>query len=168
MRRVLPGLLALLAALTGCSSAGGHGQLRLDGSPRVFDVAGDVRSVDVSARTLTLGSGRTLVLRRDLQVVSTYTGAAVPVANTPGHFVEVGLRGKDVAWIAVVSSVVGNPPVATYTGVFKRFTSHVDAVFSDGTVLRLASRPSRVPPAGATVQATINARRGVVTDLRPA
>jgi hypothetical protein len=57
-----------------------------------------------------------------------------------GQYVQLGLNGKKVAWMAGIGVVVRGsaPPVVYYNGVFLR-RENDRAIFRDGTVLELAA-----------------------------
>jgi hypothetical protein len=131
-------LLLLAGALTfvGCSKGGGE-HLVLDGRPRVPDVEGVVEKI--SFEQITLDGGRSYGVRKDLQSFSTYDLAAVPMLHRLGQYVQLGLDGKKVAWMAMIGEVVRGaaPPVVYYNGVLVRLDGD-RAIFRDGTVLQLA------------------------------
>ena len=109
----------------------------LDGRPRIPDVEGVVEQV--SFEKITLDGGRSYGVRKDLQSFSTYDLAAVPMLQRSGQYVQLGLDGKAVAWMAMIGEVVegGAAPVVYYNGVLLRLEDD-RAVFRDGTVLQLA------------------------------
>ncbi len=131
-------LLLLAGALTlaGCSKDD-RDRLVLDGRPRLPDVEGVVEQV--SFEKITLDGGRSYGVRKDLQSFSTYDLAAVPMLQRAGQYVQLGLDGKKVAWMAMIGEVVegAGPPVVYYNGVLLRLEGD-RAIFRDGTVLRLA------------------------------
>jgi hypothetical protein len=127
-------VLLLAASLAGCSGGDGD-RLVLDGRPRHPDAEGVVTAV--SLERLTLDGDRSWPLRRDLQSFSTYDLGAVPVLQRQGQYVQVGLRDKEVAWVAGIGVVVaGQRPVVFYNGHLLRIDKG-RAIFRDGTVLRL-------------------------------
>ena len=115
----------------------GAERLVLDGRPRVPDVEGVVEQI--SFERITLDGGRSYEVRKDLQSFSTYDLAAVPMLHRLGQYVQLGLSGKKVAWMAGIGVVVrgAGPPVVYYNGVLVRLDGD-RAIFRDGTVLRLA------------------------------
>jgi len=131
-------LLLLAGALTlgGCSK-GGSDRLVLDGRPRFPDAEGVVEKI--SFEQITLDGGRSYGVREDLQSFSTYDLAAVPMLHRLGQYVQLGLDGKKVAWMAMIGEVVRGaaPPVVYYNGVLVRLDGD-RAIFRDGTVLQLA------------------------------
>ena len=129
-------LLAGALLLAGCAKSDSH-RLVLDGRPRPPDAEGVVEKI--SFESVTLDGGRTFEVRKDLQSFSTYDLAAVPMLQRLGQYVQLGLDGKKVAWMAMIGGVVrgGATPVVYYNGVLVRIDGD-RATFRDGTVLRLA------------------------------
>jgi hypothetical protein len=123
--------------LAGCSKSDGR-RLVLDGRPRIPDAEGVVEQI--SFDRVTLDGGRSYGVRRDLQSFSTYDLAAVPMLHRLGQYVQLGLNGKRVAWMAGIGVVVraAAPPVVYYNGVLLRRDGG-RAIFRDGTVLQLAA-----------------------------
>ena len=156
-------VLLLAAVLSGCSGGDGD-RLVLDGRPRYPDAEGVVRAVTLER--LTLDGNRSWPLRRDLQSFSTYDLGATPVLQRQGHYVQVGLRGKEVAWVAGIGVVVaGERPVVFYNGHLLRIEKG-RAIFRDGTVLRLAAGVRSPSPEG-TVRAEIDPAAHRVRNLVP-
>ena len=129
-------LVAGLLLLSGCAKRHDE-RLVLDGRPRIPDVEGVVEQI--SFDRVTLDSGRSFPVQKDLQSFSTYDLAAVPMLHRLGQYVQLGLNGKKVAWMAGIGVVVRGaaPPVVYYNGVLLRLESD-RAIFRDGTVLQLA------------------------------
>jgi len=129
-------LLAGALLLSGCAKSDSH-RLVLDGRPRPPDAEGVVEKI--SFESVTLDGGRTFQVRKDLQSFSTYDLAAVPMLQRLGQYVQLGLDGKRVAWMAMIGGVVrgGAAPVVYYNGVLVRIDGD-RATFRDGTVLQLA------------------------------
>src|SRR5439155_16749512 len=138
---VVPKLPLLLMAgaliLAGCPKSDAH-RLVLDGRPRIPDAEGVVEGI--SFDRITLDGGRSYGVRKDLQSFSTYDLAAVPMLQRLGQYVQLGLSGQKVAWMAGIGVVVRRPdapPVVYYNGVpVRRDGSRL--IFRDGTVLQLA------------------------------
>ena len=170
MRR--SGCLAALVglALVGACSSGGGGSaaLVLDGRPRVPSDQGVVTAVSDTA--LTLDSARTYRVSPSIQVFSTNTFQALPLAGRQGQYVQIGAHGTTVDWVAsfsVVARLPGSPPTAFYIGVFLRTDSRGRAVFRDGTIVTLA--PGVAPPApNSQVRADIDPALHAARDLKPA
>ena len=137
--RLSPFPLLLVAGallLAGCAKTESHGVV-LDGRPRVPDVEGVVEQI--SFETVTLDGGRSYGVRKDLQSFSTYDLAAIPMLQRKGQYVQIGLDGKKVAWMAMIGGVVQGTgaPVVYYNGVLLRLEGD-RSIFRDGTVLQLA------------------------------
>ena len=165
--RRVPVLLmsAVLLLLQGCSGGRGH-RLVLDGRPRIPDAEGVVEQI--SFERVTLDGGRSYGVRKDLQSFSTYDLAAVPMLHRLGQYVQVGLDGSKVAWMAGIGVVVRRsdaPPVVYYNGVLVR-REGIRAIFRDGTVLQLATGVA--PPVGpATSTRPPCSSTKVLTSQRP-
>ena len=139
MRRAALPLLIVAGALlfTGCARSGSAHRVVLDGRPRFPDAEGVVEQI--SFEKVTLDGGRSYGVRKDLQSFSTYDLAAVPMLQRQGQYVQLGLDGRRVAWMAMVGEVVHGAaaPVVYYNGTLVRLDGD-RAIFRDGTVLQLA------------------------------
>jgi hypothetical protein len=93
----------------------------------------------ISFEQITLDGGRRYHVQKDLQSFSTYTLEAVPMLHRLGQYVQLGLDGKQVTWMAGIGVVVRSNalPVVFYNGVLVRREGR-RAIFRDGTVLQLA------------------------------
>jgi hypothetical protein len=106
-------------------------------------------------------------VRKDLQSFSTYDLAAFPMLQRQGQYVQLGLRGRQAAWMAGIGVVVrkpGAPPVVYYNGVLLRLDGR-RAIFRDGTVLRLADGVTPPVPQGlvrAEIDPALHTVRSVV------
>jgi hypothetical protein len=163
LRSLLPLLLAGALALSGCSKSGKE-RLVLDGRPRIPDAEGVVEKI--SFEQITLDGGRSYGVRKDLQSFSTYDLAAVPMLHRLGQYVQLGLDGKKVAWMAMIGEVVRGttPPVVYYNGFLVRLDGD-RAVFRDGTVLQLAdgvTSPSDHGPVRAELDPALHRVRSLV------
>jgi len=129
-------IVAGLLLLPGCARSH-EDRLVLDGRPRIPDVEGVVEQI--SFERITLDGGRSFAIRKDLQSFSTYDLAAVPMLHRLGQYVQLGLDGKKVEWMAGIGVVVRSvaPPVVYYNGILVRLDGD-RAIFRDGTVLQLA------------------------------
>ena len=131
-------VVASLAAATtpACSRNSGH-RLVLDGRPRYPDAQGVVDRVDV--HRITLDGGRTYKVSPSLQSFSSISLQTVPLLQRQGQYVQIGLRGHTMVWIAAIGSVVRLPTehVVFYNGQLADTPPH-RVVFRDGTVLDLA------------------------------
>jgi hypothetical protein len=126
-----------LAALALVACRQSQPRLVLDGRPRLPDAEGIVEQI--SFDRITLDGGRSYGVQKDLQSFSTYDLAAVPMLQRLGQYVQLGLNGKKVAWLAGIGVVVrapAVPPVVYFNGVLVRREGR-RAVFRDGTVLQL-------------------------------
>lgn len=147
-RRALAAVLVAAIALAGCSRGGADDQLMLDGSPRRPDAEGVVE--EISAERIVLDGDREYSVSASLQSFSTYDLAASPMLSRRGQYVQVGLDGDEVEWMAGIGVVVRTPerdPVVFYNGHLLRIDGG-EAVFRDGTVLRLAEGVRAPEPAG--------------------
>jgi hypothetical protein len=110
----------------------------------------------ISFDGVTLDGGRSYGVRKDLQSFSTYDLAAVPMLHRLGQYVQLGLSGKKVAWLAGIGVVVrgAGPPVVYYNGVLVRREGE-RATFRDGTVLQLAAGVTS-PVEGGLVRAELD------------
>ncbi len=134
--------------LAGCNGGGGPPPLVLDGSPRVPDVEGVVE--EISFERITLDGGRSYGVSKELRSFSTYDLAAVPMLHRRGQYVQLGLDGGKVAWMAGIGVVVRAPgaaPVVFYNGYLLRVDGD-RAIFRDGTVLRLGRGVESPLPSG--------------------
>lgn len=155
---------ALSIALVGCSG-GGDKPLALDGSPRYPDDQGI--ATEASRDGILLDGDRRYKVSPELKSFSTYTLETIPLSTRIGQYVQVGLKGKTVVWIAGIAAVVpSKPPRVFYIGELKKVDGP-HAVFADGTVLRLAKalRSSAKP---ANVTAVIDPEAHEVIELRGA
>jgi hypothetical protein len=161
--KVLATVVALFVA--GCGHGGDKPRLVLDGSPRVPDAEGVVE--DISFDRITLDGGRSYGVSRKLASFSTYDLAAVPMLHRKGQYVQVGLDGRTVVWMAgigVVVRVPGTAPVVFYNGDLLRVDGR-RAVFRDGTVLRLGpgvQSPRSPGPLRAEIDPVAHAVRALV------
>lgn len=157
-------VVTVLVAAAGCSS-GDDVVVRLDGSARVPDAEGVVQAVDHSNITL---DGQRYRLSGKLQAFSTYTLEAVPVIGRKNQYVQVGLDGETVVWLAAFGAVVrapGAPPTVYYTGILKQVDGG-RAVFRDGSSVRLGTGVP-IPERGTRVRVEIDPDRHRVRALTP-
>ena len=158
----LAAVLLLVVALAGCGRDD-HKAFALDGSPRHPDDEGVATSV--SLEEITLDGERTYRLSRSLRSFSTYTLKLEPVLGREGHYVQVGLDGDEVVWLAGIAAVVqpsipGGEPSVYYTGTLVEHDGDL-LIFEDGTVLRAVDELPDVPAGKVTVR--IDPRIGKVT-----
>ena len=162
-RRVLAvGRVAtLLLLLAACA---GEPQLDvLGGRPRYPSAEGVVESVTIE--DITLRGGRRFPLAEELASFSTYTLEPIPLVHRVGQYVHVGLEDGAVTWVSTIGAV-GDRETVVYAGKLLHVDGERRAIFSDGTVLRLAEGVE--PPAvGTRVRAEIDAIEGVATSIGP-
>lgn len=152
--------LALLAA---CSSGGDGASLKLDGSPRRPDDQGV--ATEVGRERIVLDGKRSYSVSAQLKSFSTQTLETVPLITRKGQYVQVGLDGKTVVWIAGIAGVIpSKPPRVHYQGSLVRVDGS-DAIFKDGTVLRLGQSAAGSKPGSYT--ALIDPGSHLVVEMRP-
>jgi hypothetical protein len=147
---------AVLVALT-ASACGGDDEpsIALDGSPRVPDDQGVV--TEVSDEEIVLDGKRKFDVSDDLKAFSTYTLEAIPLAQRQGQYVQVGLDGDTVEWLALIGEPLEDR--VYYTGEIEEIDGD-QLVFADGTVLTLDSGVEA--PESGRVRAVINPQKRVV------
>src|SRR5262249_37358806 len=106
MRRVLVTAAVAAVALGACKAPSSSPAVALDGSPRVPDADG-VR-LHASIKGITLDGGRRYDVSRKLISFSTYNQHIVPLTSTLGAYVQVGLSGKTVTWLAKIGVVAAD------------------------------------------------------------
>jgi uncharacterized protein (AIM24 family) len=144
-------VIVLVGAACGGSS---HSAIKLDGSPRHPDDQGIVTAVSLTK--LTIDGRRSYVVDRSLRCFSTVTLAPIQLLGRRGQYVQVGLRGHTIDWLAGFGAVVraqGDPPTVYYSGTVKR-VARSDMTFADGTVLALG--PDVTGPVGLPVRVQID------------
>lgn len=122
--------ICLLVAVA-CSSGSSVAQVKLDRSPRFPDVEGVVTRV--SRQRITIGA-RQFRLSRSLQSFSTYDLSPALVLGRQGQYVQAGVKGDTVGWLAGIGVVVKPQGVVNYLGSLVR-VQRGRLVFSDGTTL---------------------------------
>lgn len=158
-------LLLSLALVAGACGGGGTKSasttkyVPLDGSARHPDEQGIVTKVAKDFSSLEV-DGHRYAVAKDLQCFATQDGSTLPLLQRVGSYVQVGLRGSKVVWLANIANVVrraGQPDVVYYSGTVIRVANGT-MVFRDGTVLRaIATLRLPPPPAkGALVTVTID------------
>ena len=143
-RRALAGAAVVVLALAGCSDDGGGDTavdrfVTLDGSPRHSDDAGVLTAIDSEFATLTLDGEHTYEIHPEVQSFSSIDGTTVAISGRLGQYVQVGLDGDVVEWIALVGSVLrldGQPETVRYPGVVVATEDGgATLVLREGTVL---------------------------------
>ena len=157
--------VVLLVAFAACSRGGGS-PVKLDGTPRSPDAEGVVTAV--SSRRITLDGKATYDVPRDVQSFSATTLAAIPLAAREGTYVQLGLDGREVQWIAGFSAAVEFPErgaIAFHNGTLRKIDDG-KATFEDGSVLRVRSGVAK-PPKGARVTAEIDVAKKAISRFTP-
>lgn len=155
MRRLLAIVLAVggFAVGTSCSADSGSSPalVRLDGTARVPDDEGV--ATDLTRDRITLDGKRTYRVSDELRAFSTYTRELEPMLGRKGQYVQVGLDGDEMVWMAGVARVVevDGAPAVFYTG---RFREELEGrfVFADGTTFAPAKS---VPTPGTRSEVTV-------------
>lgn len=126
----------------------------LDGAPRRPSDEGVATTL--TFRGITLDGSRSYSISPDLIAFSTYTLQLEPLLAARGQYVQVGVKGRTVMWMARLGGVVrtSRGRRAFYDGVLTRYERD-RAVFRDGTVLRLGARVPRIE-VGVLVEAEID------------
>ncbi len=162
--------LLLGVVLSACSGDSGSSTpttaVALDGTPRYPDAEGVVVDIAADFSTITLDGGRTYRIQKDVQSFSALDGSTQQLLRRKGQYVQLGLNGDRVGWIAGIAALIraaGQPPVAYYTGNLVEVRAR-KAVFEDGTVLTLGDALA-APEGPVRVRATIDASAHVVVEL---
>lgn len=162
-RRTASVAIAAAVLFTACGGGGDSSAIELDGSPRFPDDEGV--ATDLSHDSITLDGKRTYDVSDRLRSFSTYTLKIEPMLNRKGQYVQVGLDGKSMVWMAGIAGVVDTATGASvfYVGDLEKIDDG-RAIFADGTVLRLASGVKAAP---GRVQARLDPARREVVELTP-
>lgn len=151
--------LALVAACG--SGGGGESGLVLDGSPRLPDAEG---IASIARPDLIEVAGTRYEVSPDLVVFSTHDLSLTPLVRWEGSYVQVGLDGDKVVWLAGVAGIIsGDPPLA-------QLSARVEAVDGDrvvlegGTVVTLGKGIDPLP-AGSFVIVRLDPISGRVREL---
>jgi hypothetical protein len=160
------GLAAAAVALVACGSGAKAPPIVLDGTPRRANAEGVVTAVTI--QKLTLDGNRTFDVDPKLRCFDSGTLKSVPLLQRKGTYVQAGVAGNKVSWIAGYSAAVqlaGRPPIAFHTGTIASAKAG-EVVFKDGSVLTLA--PGVAPlDAGTSARAEIDVEKHQVTVLVP-
>jgi hypothetical protein len=164
-------VLALLGGACGGSSSTSTSTTKyvpLDGSARHPDAEGVLTEVAKDFSSLEL-DGHRYSVAKDLQCFATQDGSTLPLLQRVGSYVQVGLHGSTVVWLANIANVVrrdGQPDVVYYSGTVIRVTG-ASMVFKDGTVLRVVSslHLPAPPKQGALVTVTIDPKQRAVVKV---
>ena len=110
----------------------------------------------VSRTSITLDGGRRYKVASDLESFSTYDLQPIGLLQREKQYVQIGLQGHTVTWLAGIGAVVrmpGQAPFVSYVGRLKAVDSKHRAIFADGTVVRLAPGLVARPGQGAWASA---------------
>ena len=133
LRRAAVAVTAVLAlGAAACGGGDDEPAIALDGSPRVPDAEGIV--IEVSDDKIVLDGDREFEVADDLMAFSTYTLEAIPLAQRQDQYVQVGLDGDTVEWLALIGEPLEDR--VYYTGELEEIDGD-QLVFADGTVLSL-------------------------------
>ena len=175
---VAAALLSLGAAACSDDEAGSAAPtpttfVALDGSPRTPDDAGVLTALDESFATLVLDGETVYDLSPAVQSFASLDGSTQPLKGRVGQYVQVGLDGDTVVWVAGLGAVVrleGQAEHVVYLG--KISTARADRIeLQDGTVLRLADgvtiggQPSPEAPLAAVLTIDVATDRVVEVEL---
>lgn len=143
-------------ALPACGDGGGDPRDILDGEPRVPDDEGIATRLDFER--ITLDDRRTYGVSEHLLAFSTYTLQLEPMLTRRAQYVQIGLDGGTMVWMAGIGAVLpaGDRLSAYYNGVLTGVEGG-RVTFEDGTVLRIGDGVE-IPERGSLVQAQIDAR----------
>jgi hypothetical protein len=159
VRRSLAVVLAvvLLGAVGGgCRRGDEATPLHLDGRPRI--PADEGIATALSRDRITLDGRRSYDVSPELRAFSTYTLALEPMIGRKGQYVQVGLQGDTMVWMAGVArplDVDGERSVY-YRGTFVG-EERGRYAFEDGTTFA-PGRGVKVPAKGRSVTVRIDAR----------
>ena len=152
-----------VVALAACRG-GGEPDIKLDGTPRHPDDQGVATAI--SREEITLDGARSYKLSPRLRSFSTFTLETTSVFTRKGQYVQIGLDGKTVEWLAGFAAVIPDPPRVFYVGRLEEVNGR-ELVFADGTVLdALAS--VEIPAPGRRVQVEIDPDRHAVRKVTEA
>lgn len=137
MARRVRGVLGalLLVGASACSTGSDDGaSVLLDGSPRHPDAEG----VATVARAEVIEvAGTRYEVSPDLVVFSTHDLSLSPLVRWEGSYVQVGLDGDRVVWLAGVAGIItGDRPVAEFSGQVRGVEGD-EVILEGGTVVRL-------------------------------
>ena len=150
--------------MAGCGLGGSDGReaaVKLDGSARYPDDQGV--ATELTHRKITLDGKRSYDVSEGLRSFSTATATLEPMLNRKGQYVQIGLRGDTMVWMAGVGALVplADGPRVIYAGTLREIDGDGRLVFRDGTVWELAEGVAPPQP-GKTAQLEIDPTRHVV------
>ncbi|MBA3655409.1 MAG: hypothetical protein H0W70_14595 [Actinobacteria bacterium] len=154
-------VLAIAVAVggAGCHHASNTSSPRLvlDGRPRYADDQGVVTTLD--SQHIVLDGKRSHRLTDKVRVFATATMEPVPLSGRLGQYVQLGLKGDTIAWVATFTAIVqlpGTPRLAFHIGTLERVDAKRRAIFRDGTVLALDEEAAAPPSVPVKVRADID------------
>jgi hypothetical protein len=163
MRRLMAALAIGALVLSAC--ANDKPTVSRDGGARRPDDEGIATTL--SRAQITLDGKRTYRVSDTLLAFSTYSpGKLEPMTTRKGQYVQIGLDGDRVVWMAGVAAVVHLPTGDArvfYNGVLRSFGSG-RAVFEDGSVFHVASGVV-VPKPGRMVEVELDPSRHEAVSL---
>lgn len=116
-------------------------------SNRFADDQGIVTDIDFES--VQLDGSRKHTIDPEVQSFSTYNGKVTPLLSWKQKYVHVGLdENKAAIWISGIGVVdrTADPPIVRYAnGLLKSIDSRRNAIFADGTVIKL-SKDLEIPP----------------------
>lgn len=122
----------------------------------------------ISFDEITLDGDRSFPISEAVDSFTTRGHDTTPLVHWQDRYVHVGLDGDGlVIWVAGIGIVVEDDDarVVLYTGVFEGIDEDDNAIFQDGTVLRLAEGID-LPATGDETAITLDADRDLVTELK--
>jgi hypothetical protein len=129
--------LATSAVITMGACGSSSPVVKLDGSPRTPDVEGIVEKASING--VTLDGNRSYGVSKKLISFSTYNRKPVALVSTIGAYVQGGLRGGKVVWLAKVGPAPADANghrTVQYQGDLVSISGS-RLTFKDGTVLTL-------------------------------
>lgn len=154
-------LLVLLVALPAAACRGEPSSI-LDAGPRFPDDEGVV--TDVNVQRLVLEGARTYTINAEVESFTSRGHEITALVRWKDRYVHVGLKDREVIWVAGIGVVRKADSTVVYTGVFDKIEKG-GAVFRDGTVLKLGKGVDAVK-AGSEAVAVIDTGTKTVVELR--
>lgn len=154
---------ALLVAGACSSGSDARSEIVLDGSPRVPDAEG---IASITRPDLIEIAGKQYEVSPNLVAFSTHDLSLTPLVRWEGSYVQVGLDGDKVVWLAGVAGIVsGDRPVAEFSA---QITSVDDdrVILEGGTVVTLG-KGVRAERVGTYVLVRLDPITGRVRELLP-
>lgn len=142
MRRLAAVVALVILPLAACDSRTPAPVVRLDGTARFPDDEGIATALD--RNSITLDGERRYKVSDELRSFSTYTRELEPMIGRRNQYVQIGVVGDEMVWMAGVSRVikVRGEPAVFYTGRFRE-VARGRFVFTDGTTFAVAPGVAR-------------------------